>query len=1126
LSLLQNSNAISTGGGYNLESSLRFRRNGSAYLSRTASTAPTSNQKGTFSFWFKRSVVNSATEQWLFSSSLTNRMGCYIGYTGASADQIALEYFNALYLVTNQVFRDPSSWYHMIVAIDTTQATSSDRVKMYINGIQVTSFSYATYPAQNAVFDWMANGQLCRIGDCFTGYTGRYYDGYITEFNYIDGQQLTPSDFGETDTTTGVWKPKEYTGTYGTNGFYLPMKETQQATGFNTVLYTGTGATQTIDGVGFSPDLVWIKARNSAQNHYVANSISGGTKYLYANGTSAELTTSDGITFESDGFQMKNTGAVTNGSGINYVAWCWDAGSSTVSNTDGTITSSVRANPASGFSIVSFDFQSTGSKTVGHGLGSAPKMIIMKGRDSSADAWWVYHTSTGSSDYLRLNSTNATSTNTGVWDGVDPTSDVFSIGSLMTTSNYGTRQIAYCFSEVSGYSKFGSYTGNGSTSGPTITTGFRPAFVMVKRTDTTQNWGMYDNTRNPSNPVNLAVFANASTAEDATTNDDIEFTDTGFQMKNTGGSLNASGGTYIYMAFADTRDAQFNFDASGNKNNWTANNINSNASSETTYDIMNDVATLTDEDTANFATLNPLDKDGSPTFANANLQVNSGAVWSSGISSLAMTQGKWYAEFHATSISFSYVGLAQEKYSFFNGTNLSAGIGYANSGLIYVNDTDTNVTGSTTSYASYTTGDVLGVAYDADSGKVYIHKNGTWLNSGNPVSGTGQIATVTPSRNWRFGASTYNSTINANFGQRPFAYTPPTGYKKLNTYNLPDSTIKDGSQYMNTVLYTGNGGTNAITGVGFSPDLVWYKRRNIAADNNLFDTIRGATKWLSSNKTNAETTISDSLTSFNSDGFTLGADGGSNASGSTFVSWNWRGSDSSPVSNTDGTITSTVSANTDSGFSVITFTGNGTAGATIGHGLGAVPKFIVVKNRTYGVNWRVYHASLGATKFLSLNLTNTVGTSSLEWNNTTPTSSVITVGTSDNINRSGDNIVMYAFAEVEGFSKFGSYTGNGSTDGPFVYTGFRPAFVLFKVTSATDSWIIHDTTRDTYNVASKNLYPNGSFAEDSNATNRATDFLSNGFKIRSGSYVGMNQSGATYIYMAFAENPFKQSLAR
>jgi len=199
MSLLQNSNAISAGGDYEITDSLRFRSSASAYLSTTASTAPTSNTTGTFSFWFKRSAVNSTTEQWLFSSSITNRMGCYIGYTGASADQIALEYFNALYLVTNQVFRDPSAWYHVIFAIDSTQATSSDRAKMYVNGVQVTSFSYAAYPAQNAVFDWMANGQLCRIGDCFTGYTGRYYDGYMTEFHYIDGQQLDADDFGETN---------------------------------------------------------------------------------------------------------------------------------------------------------------------------------------------------------------------------------------------------------------------------------------------------------------------------------------------------------------------------------------------------------------------------------------------------------------------------------------------------------------------------------------------------------------------------------------------------------------------------------------------------------------------------------------------------------------------------------------------------------------------------------------------------------------------------------------------------------------------------------------------------------------------------------------------------------------
>ena len=347
--------------------------------------------------------------------------------------------------------------------------------------------------------------------------------------------------------------------------------------------------------------------------------------------------------------------------------------------------------------------------------------------------------------------------------------------------------------------------------------------------------------------------------------------------------------------------------------------------------------------------------------------------------------------------------------------------------------------------------------------------------------------------------------------------------------------IKKGSQYFNTVLWSGDGGTQNITGLEFSPDLVWVKSRTDGGSHSLQDSVRGvgsATK-LSTNSTNAENNSSADatdpiygyLTSINSDGFTAYAGttpSQVNKSGQNYVGWTWKGGEST-VENTDGTITSQVSANPTSGFSVITFTGNGTAGATIGHGLGAVPKFIVVKNRTYGVNWRVYHASQGATKFLSLNLSNAVGTSSLEWNNTTPTSSVITVGTSDNINRSGDNIVMYAFAEVDGFSKIGSYTGNGSADGTFVYTGFRPAFVLVKTTSDAAGWRITDTSRDTYNVSDERLQPNSSAAADT--ISNIMDVLSNGFKLRN-TDASWNTSGQTYIYMAFAETPMKFANAR
>jgi hypothetical protein len=338
------------------------------------------------------------------------------------------------------------------------------------------------------------------------------------------------------------------------------------------------------------------------------------------------------------------------------------------------------------------------------------------------------------------------------------------------------------------------------------------------------------------------------------------------------------------------------------------------------------------------------------------------------------------------------------------------------------------------------------------------------------------------------------------------------------------TTINKGSSYFNSVLYTGNATTNAITGVGFQPDFVWCKNRPSVLYHGLYDAVRGTgtTKGLSSNSYEAEgaNALYINLTSFNSDGFTLGATVNTNQinkSGENHVSWNWLGANTT-VSNTSGSITSTVSANTTSGFSIVSYTGTG-ANATIGHGLGVAPKMIILKNRTNGAaDWRVYHASVGNTVFLKLNTTGATVTASTAWNNTTPTSSVFSVGTSADVNENTATFIAYCFADVKGFSKFGSYTGNGSSDGPMIYTGFKPAFILRKRTDSTGDWYIEDNKRNTYNPVDLILEPNLTSAEGT-ASSMSVDFLSNGFKIRGTSLDG-NASGGTYIYAAFAENPF------
>jgi len=339
------------------------------------------------------------------------------------------------------------------------------------------------------------------------------------------------------------------------------------------------------------------------------------------------------------------------------------------------------------------------------------------------------------------------------------------------------------------------------------------------------------------------------------------------------------------------------------------------------------------------------------------------------------------------------------------------------------------------------------------------------------------------------------------------------------------SPIDKPTDFFNSVLYTGNGSTQSITGVGFQPDWVWYKSRSDAYNHGLFDIVRGVDKFLSSNLASAESTISG-IASFNSDGFTVGSDAGSNGSSKTFVGWSWKAGTSftNDASSTGiGTIDSTGSASDTAGFSIVSYSGIGGAG-TIKHGLSTAPSMIIVKVRTGRTSdWLVYHkgiASDAQTDFLKLNEADAVADESTIWNDQAPTSSVFSVGTEDTVSGSGNTFVAYCFAQKKGYSKFSSYTGNGNADGTFVYTGFKPAFVMVKGVTSGPYWTIIDNKRTSsgFNPIDKWLYPNGSDAE-LNASSYPNDFLSNGFKIRTtGSY--FNSSGVSYIYMAFAESPF------
>jgi hypothetical protein len=324
--------------------------------------------------------------------------------------------------------------------------------------------------------------------------------------------------------------------------------------------------------------------------------------------------------------------------------------------------------------------------------------------------------------------------------------------------------------------------------------------------------------------------------------------------------------------------------------------------------------------------------------------------------------------------------------------------------------------------------------------------------------------------------------------------------------------------YFNTVLYTGNASTNAITGVGFQPDWTWIKGRGTTNAHMLFDAVRGVGEAINSNTPNAEATVSTAFTAFDSDGFTVGNYSETNTNSENYVSWNWK-ANGSGSSNTDGSITSTVSANTTAGFSIVTYTGTGSA-ATVGHGLGSALSVIIQKKTSASATWLVKHPGIGTNGYIRLDATNASATDSAVWNSTDPTSTVFSIGTDATINGSGATSVAYCFAEKKGFSKFGSYTGNGSvTSPPFIYTGFKPAYVLIKAINATEQYGLIDNKRNTFNPVTEVAFPNSS----SNGSNSGTDFLANGFAPYTGDGIMNLNSSTNYIYMAFAEEPLVAS---
>ena len=569
-------------------------------------------------------------------------------------------------------------------------------------------------------------------------------------------------------------------------------------------------------------------------------------------------------------------------------------------------------------------------------------------------------------------------------------------------------------------------------------------------------------------------------------------------------------GNSFYLKF-DAADVDG--DSSGLGNDFTAVNV-------TTSGTGTDV--LSDTPTTNWCTLNPLSFGPSNSdMINGNLRFNTPtSAYGNAKGTIAVSSGKWYWEVTPqTTATANVAGGILGAYE----TSIAKEPGYYATGFSYFGNGEKSSNSVQTAYAAtYGANDVIGTALDLDAGTLVFYKNG--VSQGTAFSGLS--GTFVPA----IGDTSSGSGVQlvCNFGQRDFEYTPPTGFKPLNTANLTAPTVKDGSDYFNTLLYTGTGGTKAVSGAGFQPDFVWIKNRGRTNSSHvLVDAVRGATKVLSSDSTGAEVTTNgtDDFRSFDSDGFTVGDSSNYfvNSIGDTHVAWNWLAGGSGS-SNTDGSITSTVSANPSAGFSIVTWTGTGNDDS-YGHGLGVKPAMIIHKRRNSTSDWHVWHQGLSTANptndVIYLNLADGQNGGNNNLFRQDPTSTVIYTGTAGSHNVSGGTYVDYVFAEVENYSRIGSYVGNGSTDGPFIFTGFTPAFILVKWyanVNTAESWQIYDTKRLTYNPNDAVLYPDSATAEE-NPADRDVDILSNGFKWRAGGQQ-MNRSGASYIFAAFAEHPF------
>ncbi len=941
---------------YQIKRSLRFKPATSSRLSRTLIT-PTNNKIWTWSGWVKRSAFGAA--QALIGTTDDNLSSANVSVLRfLSGDQLEYFDYSSSYITRIQstaMYRDPTAWLHVVLAVDTTQVTNTNRIKLYVNGSLITALSQNTYPTLN--YNTYINssrityiGAYNNVGSGITAPT----EGYLAEINFVDGQALDPSSFGNISPLTGSWVAKAYAGTYGVNGFYLN--------------FSNATSTTTL-------------CADMRQGAYSQNLRTQGTPIGAFTGNGGLAAAFDGIQEQDYTFCANSPVPAAGYTNASALGKDWGIGITR------TLTALRLFVPNSG-SVV----------------GGTSTPILFKLQGSTNGSSWT--------DLMTPVSTSGAA------------SEIVSVTTGIDTS------IAYRYHRI-------IFNANGVN--------------------------------------NLYVG-------------ELEFFETG---------------PYALGS-----------------NNWTPSGIS--VTPGINYDSMRDAPLGGGGDECgNYSTLNPLDSRGF-TIAEGALKFFDGAgatyqAYSTIVNPDISISTGYYCEVVAEQ---GYaVGIAPEtKEAVPAVTDRTGFLGYyPNTGNKYNNTT------ATAYGATVATNDIIGIKMG--NGGIEFFKNG--VSQG--VAFTGLTGA------YKFGVWAAGSTgqgVHFNFGQRPFSYTPPVGFKPLHTGNLSTPSINQPNRQFDVVLYTGDATpTRNITSLPFQPDFIWNKQRNGTFSHILVDSVRGGSPGLAalqSNATDAEYTTLGSgggISSILSNGFVVSAGSVSNinlnGAGQTYVNWAWK-ANGAAITNTAGTITSQVSANTQAGFSIVTYTGTG-ANATVGHGLGIAPKFIIIKSRSLaGSNWPSYHVSTGNLGYNYLNLTNTVFTNASYWNSTTPASTVFSLGNDGANNQAGQTFVAYCFTEIPGFSKISSYTGNGSTNGPFIHCGFRPKYLLVKRTDVADRWGILNAASSPYNEIVLELHANNNDIEGGAGQ---VDFLANGFKLRSNNSV-FNSTSGNYIFYAIAETPFKYSNAR